>query len=182
MISAGNLVLKVRAFVAGRDGEATKSKELILSLLEGTANPFSRHLFSPGHITGTGVVLSPKRRSVLLVHHRRLDRWLLPGGHVEAEDDSVASTAYREVLEETGARVTGRAAPLVGMDVHSIPGNAREPYHLHHDLIFAFQATTKRCECSAESRAVSWCKLSDFERYALPDSIRRAVKRAVAQL
>src|SRR3954453_3128885 len=114
-------------FDPGDDGEAGKSRELTLNLLDWSPNPFSRLIYTPGHVTCTGVVLSPDRHSVLLVHHRRLRRWLLPGGHVEAEDESPAETAKREVLEETGAELQAVEPTLVGCDVHAIPARGREP-------------------------------------------------------
>jgi 8-oxo-dGTP pyrophosphatase MutT (NUDIX family) len=47
-----------------------------------------------------------------LIHHPRLGKWMLPGGHVEA-DETVAEAALREVREETGltARLLGAPAP-----------------------------------------------------------------------
>ncbi|NLP63258.1 NUDIX hydrolase [Paraburkholderia sacchari] len=55
------------------------------------------------HFTASAFVLNP-RREVLLVHHRKLDVWLYPGGHIEhgeTPDDAVR----REVQEETGLPV-----------------------------------------------------------------------------
>ena len=66
----------VRAFDASP--EEQKSRELILSLLEFTEAPFSRDQFHPGHITCTAAVLHPDGRRVLLMHHHRHRRWLLP--------------------------------------------------------------------------------------------------------
>jgi 8-oxo-dGTP pyrophosphatase MutT (NUDIX family) len=120
------------------------------------------------------------RRRILLVHHRRLDRWLLPGGHVELEDPDIWDTARREVIEETGAVLAnGRPAPLVGVDVHGIPPKRREPYHLHHDLMFRFQATAEEVEVSEESRDVLWCSADEFDRYGLPPNVRRAARLAL---
>jgi 8-oxo-dGTP pyrophosphatase MutT (NUDIX family) len=116
---------------------------------------------------------------VLLVHHRRLGRWLLPGGHCEETDPEIGSVARREVIEETGAVLSAAAPLLVGVDVHAIPSNGKEPLHLHHDLIFAFQAKASATECSAESRAVAWCELDEFDRYDLPSPIRKATLRAI---
>lgn len=179
MIQPAEAIQLLGEFDPADDGEAAKSKELVLALLAWSQDAFSRFIYNPGHITCTGVVLSPTRKHVLLVHHRRLDRWLLPGGHVEAGDPNLADTARREVLEETGASL-GRSRPrLVGVDVHAIPGNAKEPLHLHHDLIFAFEAISEKCQCSEESRAVLWCDLGEFDRYSLPGPIRRSVARAL---
>ena len=155
-----------------------KSRDLILMLLAHTPDPFSRHQFTPGHITCTGMVLAPDGKRILLVHHRRLDRWLLPGGHVETEDAAIWDTARREVGEETGARlVADLAPPLAGLDVHAIPAGKGEPYHLHHDLLFHFRAASTTFRISQESRDIAWCAPADFERYAIPANVRDAYAR-----
>lgn len=178
MIDVATVREVVRAFNDESDGQAFKSCELILLLLESSPEPFSRLQFTPGHITCTGLVLAPDGRGILLVHHRRLNRWLLPGGHVEPDDASIADAARREVVEETGALLRPDAsAPLVGADVHGIPSNGREPYHLHHDLLFQFQATADELRVSPESRAVVWCAPDEFDRYLLPGNVRRAYRR-----
>lgn len=175
-----SVAVLVRGFDGGDDGEAIKSRELVLGLLTRSAQPFRRDQFTPGHITCTGVALSPDRCRFLLVHHRRLDRWLLPGGHVESEDAQIGDTARREVIEETGAELDPGCEPrLVGIDVHGIPGKGSEPYHLHHDLIFAFETRSDRRVCTAEVRDVVWCGTGEFTRYELPSSIRRSVERAL---
>ena len=178
MITPALVQSTVRTFHDPADGQARKSQELILLLLDCAPGPFSRSHFTPGHITCTGFVLAPEGVRLLIVHHRRLDRWLLPGGHVEPEDAEIWDTARREVIEETGVELMADSAPrLVGMDVHGIPSNGREPYHLHHDLLFAFRAADESIASSPESRAVAWCTPAEFDRYALPDNIRRAYAR-----
>jgi 8-oxo-dGTP pyrophosphatase MutT (NUDIX family) len=161
------------------DGEAKKSRELILMLLEHSPAPFSRSQFTPGHITCTGLVLDPGGERILLVHHRRLERWLLPGGHVEPEDAEIQDAARREVVEETGALLATGIPPLVGTDVHGIPPKRGEPFHLHHDLIFFFRAVAGEFRVSEESRAVAWCAASEFDRYDVPGNVRRAFGRVL---
>jgi 8-oxo-dGTP pyrophosphatase MutT (NUDIX family) len=167
-----------RAFLDPTDGRAFKSFGLILQLLECSPSPFSRHQFTPGHVTASGMVLAPDGARLLLVHHRRLERWLLPGGHVEPDDDTVADAARREVVEETGAELAA-VAVIAGADVHGIPANRAEPYHLHHDLLFAFQAMSNELRVSGESHAVAWCGAAEFDRYAIPGNVRRAYRRLV---
>jgi 8-oxo-dGTP pyrophosphatase MutT (NUDIX family) len=157
------------------DGQTMKSLELIRMLLEYSHHPFSREQFTPGHITCSGFVLAPDARRILIVHHRRLGRWLLPGGHVEPSDETIDAAAAREVLEETGVSVAnGR---LVGADVHGIPAKGHEPYHLHHDLLFGFRAETEELTCSDESHSIAWCTRAELDRYAIPDNVRRGWDR-----
>ncbi len=143
MIDPAELAAAIRGFPDPSDGAVAKSFELILMLLSQSPAPFSREQFTPGHVTASGLVISPDGGRILIVHHRRLDRWLLPGGHVEPSDNTVEAATAREVEEETSVPVAG--GRLGGADVHGIPGKGREPYHLHHDLLFWFHASTEAC-------------------------------------
>ncbi|MBS1857201.1 MAG: NUDIX domain-containing protein [Acidobacteria bacterium] len=179
MIEPSAVLTLIRGFDDPSDGATGKSFELIQTLLEHSPAPFSREQFIPGHITTSGLVVSPDSTRILILHHRRLDRWLLPGGHVEADDPSVEAASAREVLEETGVPVSGGV--LAGADVHGIPGKRDEPYHLHHDLLFSFRAGTEDLRVSDESHAVAWCAPADFDRYAIPPNVRRAWERISAR-
>ena len=160
--------------------EEQKSQELILALLELTEAPFSRNQYNPGHITCSAVVLDPTHQRVLLMFHHRHHRWLLPGGHVEETDAALADAAGRETTEETAVRLAWKIG-LVGMDVHGIPARKRkhEPFHLHHDLIFAFEAESDLISTSSEAPQVTWARPDEFARYALPANIVRAATRAL---
>jgi len=179
LISSANTIELIQSFNPGDDELAEKSKELTLGMLRHSEDPFSRHQFNPGHITCTAVVLSPDWTRVLLMYHHRHCRWLLPGGHVENEDITLAVTARREAHEETGvmleASTSGR---LVGMDVHGIPARKREPFHLHHDLIFALAAQSDHFTFTDEAPRIAWCRPSEFTQYDVPPSIARSVLRA----
>jgi len=179
MVDALTVGRLVRSFDDPSDGQAMKSVELISDLLERSPAPFSREQFNPGHITCTGLVLAADGERLLLVHHRRLDRWLLPGGHVEPEDATIEDAARREVVEETGAALATECR-FIGADVHGIPGKKHEPYHLHHDLLFQFRAVGDGIRPSEESRAVIWCSPRDFDRFAVPGNVRRAHRRALS--
>ena len=178
MRSTEEALTLVGAFQASPEEE--KSRELILALLESTEEPFSRDQFHPGHITCTAVVLHPDGRQFLLMHHHRHRRWLLPGGHVEEDDVTLSDTARREAIEETAVQIAGAgSAILAGMDVHAIPARKGEPYHLHHDLIFAFSAESEEFAVTDEAPQVTWCGPDEFARYQLPSSIVRAAGRAL---
>jgi ADP-ribose pyrophosphatase YjhB (NUDIX family) len=179
VIQISSLLSQITSWEDPSDGEAMKSRELSLLLLRETPDPLSRYQWEPGHITGTACVLNPARTAILLVHHRKLNRWLLPGGHIEdSADENVSDTARREAVEETGVEIRATLpAPLVGLDVHGIPARKKEPYHLHHDLIFGFHAATDALQQSEEVRSVVWCPVQRFDEFALPAPIRRAAQR-----
>jgi ADP-ribose pyrophosphatase YjhB (NUDIX family) len=159
-----------------------KSVELIEMLVAQTREPFSREQFSPGHVTATGLVLHPDGRAVAMVLHGRLGRWLLPGGHVEACDATIAAAAAREVLEETGLVVEGGV--VIGGDVHGIPAKVKggvevEPYHLHHDVMVWFRSSEDGLTVSEESRDIRWVWPEEFDAFAVPANVRRAYSRVV---
>lgn len=100
------------------------------------AEPFARsHLAA--HVTGSAFVVSHDGARVLLVHHRRLDLWLQPGGHGEPGEVDAADVALREAREETGiaSLVLHPAAPRpIDVDVHRIPERTHVPAHDHLDM------------------------------------------------
>ena len=55
------------------------------------------------HFTATAFVVDSQNRTLLLLH-KRLGRWMPPGGHVDA-NETPEDTAKRECKEETGLDV-----------------------------------------------------------------------------
>jgi 8-oxo-dGTP pyrophosphatase MutT (NUDIX family) len=180
LLTIEQAVQVVESFQDSSDPAAIKSRDLTLLLLRNTPAPFSRSQFAPGHVTATGLVIAPDGERLLLVHHAKLNRWLLPGGHIEEEDDEVWKTASREVTEETGVVLFQEPGVLAGLDVHGIPPHKGKPYHLHHDVVFYFRAESDDCRLSHESRAVAWAHPDRFEFYELPSNIRLAYERVRA--
>ncbi|MGR6998788.1 NUDIX hydrolase [Yinghuangia aomiensis] len=122
-----------------------RSLALVLELLEQGADLASRKEFR-GHVTAGAILIGADGR-LLQIRHVALDKWLFPGGHVEAEDSTLADAALRELAEETGidgAHVTLGGELPAHIDVHPIPANIskNEPDHWHIDFRFLFRTTS----------------------------------------
>ena len=133
-----------------------------------------------GHVTASAIVARPAADEFLLVFHRKLDRWLQPGGHVEPEDGSVFAAAIREAREETG--LDDFAAPagdaILDLDVHRIPAFKREPPHVHYDVRFLL-TTGSSGPLSARAK---WFAREDVAPADRDGSLTRAVRKALSRL
>jgi 8-oxo-dGTP pyrophosphatase MutT (NUDIX family) len=149
------------------------------ALLAASGDPFSRVRYQPGHVTASGIVLSPDGGSVLMILHAKLGRWLQPGGHVEAGDMSLRDAAAREVIEETGIEVEHDDEPLVDLDIHDIPGRPEAPAHQHFDLRFGFRAREGQLLRVEEVLAARWIHVDEVQQMQTDSSVLRAVSRFV---
>ena len=49
-------------------------------------------------------VVNPIDKKILLCHHKKFNKWVQPGGHIE-DNELPEETALRETYEETGVRI-----------------------------------------------------------------------------
>ena len=149
----------------------------MLALLATTASPFARDQFDPGHFTASALVVSRDAGQVLLIHHPTLALWLQPGGHIESADETLAGSAQREVLEETGLHA--RIVPgCFDLDIHVIPARGAAPGHLHHDLRFLAVVDGLPEPASAEGVDARWLSPGDAAALTTDESVRRMLRKA----
>ncbi len=134
--------------------------------------------FDPGHFTVSGFITDPAESALVLIHHRRLERWLQPGGHVEPEDTSMIAALFREIEEETGiSDVSPEHPPLFDVDVHRIPLRGTEPPHLHFDIRFHVVAERRPLAPSDEVAGAAWVDLDQVADWTKDQSVLRAVAK-----
>jgi 8-oxo-dGTP pyrophosphatase MutT (NUDIX family) len=119
---------------------------------------------------------------VLLIHHRKLDKWLPLGGHIELDEDP-EQAALREAREESGLDVDllGERPPTTGpgtraliaprfLDIHRITDT-----HEHIGMIYWARpkggSTTLAVE---EHHDIRWCPAADLDM--LTPTMSEAVK------
>ena len=158
----------------------------IVSFAQNHRDPFDRRILE-GHLTGSAVVVSADGASVLLLHHRKLERWLQPGGHAEPGEGSGEAVALREAREETG--ISGlwlhpTAPRPLDVDVHDIPARRDEPAHQHLDLRYLVLAPSGATgqRLVAEARALRWFGWDQLETLDLDSGLVRALGKARAIL
>jgi 8-oxo-dGTP pyrophosphatase MutT (NUDIX family) len=126
-------------------------------------------------------------QKILLIHHRKLDKWLPLGGHIELDEDP-EQAALREAKEESGLEVEllGERPPTTGpgtraliaprfLDIHRI-----NPTHEHIGMIYwarpklVAQASSPCASkphrpevcatlAAAEHHDIRWCSSADLD-------------------
>ncbi len=135
------------------------------------------------HFTATAFVIDSKKR-VLLLWHKRLQRWMPPGGHVDP-DEAPEDAAKRECKEETNLDVEiigdaqddlfagnpdeGRMLKKpIAMLLENIPESKErnEPAHQHMDFLYIAKPLNEDQaeEITDESDGMRWFMKKEIEK------------------
>jgi 8-oxo-dGTP pyrophosphatase MutT (NUDIX family) len=121
-------------------------------------------------------------QKVLLIHHRKLDKWLPLGGHIELDEDPEMA-ALREAREESGIEVEllGDRPPTTEpgtraliaprfLDIHRISDT-----HEHIGMIYWARPKRGQATLAAEEHHdIRWCSAAELE--TLQPAMSNAVK------
>ena len=145
---------------------------------------------------------------ILLIHHRKLDKWLPLGGHIELDEDP-EQAALREAKEESGLDVEllGERPPTTGsgtrallaprfLDIHRITET-----HEHIGLMYwarpkkvarasrPFVSETDGQDARAtlateEHHDIRWCSTEDLEKLqpAMSDAVKWYCRKAIEEI
>lgn len=160
--------------VAAADAGEESAIARVIALLLGDGDPFDRDVTAPGHVTASAFVLHPAGDRLLLVLHRKLRRWLQPGGHVEPGDASVWDAALREVEEETGLTATLVGSGPFDVDVHVVGHGGDQ--HEHFDVRFLVRGVGEPYAGDGVDD-IRWATLTEMED--MEESLRRPARKAL---
>jgi 8-oxo-dGTP pyrophosphatase MutT (NUDIX family) len=131
-------------------------------------------------------------RKVLLIHHRKLDKWLPLGGHIELDEDP-ETAALREAKEESGLEVEllGERPPTTEpgtraliaprfLDIHRITGT-----HEHIGMIYWARPKDGKVTLAAdEHHDIRWCSVAELGSLqpAMSDAVKWYCRKAIEEI
>ena len=180
-LRASERLADARAAVAAADVDpgAEGHRRTILDFIDAHDDALHRSCRT-GHLTGSALVVDADGVRVVVLHHRKLDRWLQPGGHCDG-DANLAAVALREATEETG--IDGlRVLPVaVDLDVHEVAPPDDGP-HLHLDVRYLVHAPPGAEPAgNHESNDIRWASLDDLAGLDLDEGTWRMVRHGLAR-
>jgi 8-oxo-dGTP pyrophosphatase MutT (NUDIX family) len=129
---------------------------------------------------------------VLLIHHRKLDKWLPLGGHIELEEDP-EQAALREAREESGFEVEliGERPPTTEpgtraliaprfLDIHRINDT-----HEHIGMIYWARPRDGNMTLAPEEHhAIRWCSPAELDELQPPmsNAVKWYCRKALEEL
>ncbi len=136
---------------------------------------------SLGHITASAWIFDPETQHVGLVYHKKLNKWLMPGGHSDGDPDTAAQ-AFREAQEEFGSEGLVLSSEYIfDIDIHQVPADQKRtvPPHLHYDVRFlVYGSSSIAPHLSDESEDALWVPLEDVPTYSQERTILRMAEKS----
>lgn len=143
------------------------------------------------HFCASVLILSkeyPQR--IVLVHHKKMNVWLQPGGHMEQFENPV-ETAIRETKEETGLDISFLLKKIEFIDTfasklpvpdffleETIPAHKNEPEHFHLDLFYKVEIPFQTLQVQQEeSHDIGWFTLEEALKLPMYENTKMLIKK-----
>lgn len=138
----------------------------------------------PGHVTASGIICNKELDHMLLIHHKKLDIWIQPGGHSDGNHDTLDET-YREVVEETG--ISRDQLELVqqepiDIDIHDLPADTKRGIGEHNHLDVRYLFTVDKDSVifnmqEDEVHAIKWFSFDEILKDQSDSRLERVVNK-----
>ena len=144
-------------------------------------------------------------KKILLIHHRKLDKWLPLGGHIELDEDP-EQAALREAKEESGLDVEllGERPPTTSpgtraliaprfLDIHRINEThehigliywARPAAPAGHGGAHGVTRPTSIALATEEHHDIRWCSVAELEKLtpSMTDAVKWYCTKAIEEI
>lgn len=112
------------------------------------------------HFCASVFLINPEDKRILLVKHKKFNKWVQPGGHIE-DEETPEEAALREAYEETGikVRLLGERFPREDDFIKplGIQKNRNREGDMHIDIIYAgVPINNIEVKASDESIDIHW--------------------------
>lgn len=144
----------------------------------------------------TASVYIIENESVLLINHKKLKKWLPPGGHLDP-NETPPEAAKREALEETGLSIefirqeniwitqsnaSSFERPFMCL-IEEIPETPLQASHQHIDFIYLAKPIEGALVCNhQETEGVRWFTLDEIEKMTSDVDIFEETKQTIRHL
>ena len=153
-----------------------------LRFIEAHPNSLDRRCLF-GHLTGSAGLVTPDRRSTVLGHHKKLNRWLQSGDQADG-NGNLFELALHEASEKTGLGLsifTPITSLIFDIDVHKIPKCGAEPAHMHHDIRYIFRIPEVNLPGNIDSCEVRFVPIDEVKKFNNSPSAERMVLKTKYQ-
>ncbi|MDE5883958.1 MAG: A/G-specific adenine glycosylase [Oscillospiraceae bacterium] len=138
------------------------SKNRLISLMKQYQNQILDRDCPAGHITCSGIILSPDLQHTLMAYHLIYQSVGWIGGHADGDPD-LLGVALREAKEETSVKeVYPISGKILSLDALPVPEHEKHgkivPAHLHYNITYGLIApeNQKIADKPDENRNVQW--------------------------
>ena len=127
------------------------------------------------HFCASAYIINPENKKLLLVKHKKYNKWLQPGGHIE-DNETPEEAAVREVYEETGIKSTLIGEQFTREDdlirPLGIQYNRKDNGDRMVDIVYVGKPNNpeEHLKVSDESNDIGWFSRHDLEEMSVfPD-------------
>ncbi|WP_338760613.1 NUDIX hydrolase [Bernardetia sp. ABR2-2B] len=149
-------------------------------------NDFALRSNLTGQLTGSAWIVNKNRTKVLLIHHKKIGKWLQIGGHIEETDKTIEETILREVREESGLKdLKLLSSHIYDVDIHTIAQKKEIAEHLHFDVRMIVEADENETLTPQDEEilAIKWCSKNEVLNLAeATHSINLSMKRMIDKM
>ena len=132
------------------------------------------HIHELYDFTASAFIIHPSQPKLLLLHHKKLNSWLQPGGHVELNENPLQALQH-ELLEETGLTpndytiLEPAASPITSGTSITLPlpfyvsDHRFDDVHRHIDLCYLVKSHTDKLTSLPDgAHSIGWLALEDI--------------------
>ena len=138
------------------------------------------HIHELFDFTVSAYVLHPTEPKILMIKHRKIGKWLQPGGHIELNENPIQALTH-ELEEETGLKPEDYTL-LQPDQLTKLQHNVLLPVpfymnqheidkgHKHIDMAYIAKANTDRLtETPDGADDIRWCGIEELQQFLADD-------------